>query len=562
MPNPDGICEELFVSGTEVWFRNWSVTADLGLRASGILQEDPESVRWGQTKDRFVVRTGINHSDFKYYIFRIPRFLTIFGEGVIPSVTREHTISPSTSTLGLVTVAGTITETRHNGQGTNAIFATAVSIANTAGCVASLTSFTLLVSPFNMREVDTGNGTNTFQLNSSALSVTSYGLDDDGALILFLTANLPSFTFSGTKSVFGQTGSCATLAQTQTDSAKTLTANPRSSETHLFVVRLVSSGDPGTVLFRTTASSPTVVTNNSTKATPFIHGLSEQRTLTGGPGGVGQCAPGVTCSGGGSGGPGGTALNVDLGSQNDSGFITRQDSLWDTSIPFLSDNEYGSPTTTVATFSLSISGGLYNDNGNNVQWETFAQRTEDTRTIAGTPWTYAVQRAYPTRLRERFLVVVRRSRSGSTAQVGLFYRTNLGWTTIQTFMDEPAGFIELRVMTANEDHTIWYVEADTSRVYLTALRANRTKEITGTTLAILRADRLRLLQGDLANPMDVLWKGEERAGQFVEAWETDGTPNLQFTSVGAGYPLSPLDPYARLVSLPPNLAPGPVIPVG
>ena len=37
MPNPDGIVEELFIAppigggNSEVWFRNWSVTANLGL---------------------------------------------------------------------------------------------------------------------------------------------------------------------------------------------------------------------------------------------------------------------------------------------------------------------------------------------------------------------------------------------------------------------------------------------------------------------------------------------------------------------------------------------------
>ena len=115
-------------------------------------------------------------------------------------------------------------------------------------------------------------------------------------------------------------------------------------------------------------------------------------------------------------------------------------------------------------------------------------------------------------------------------------------------------------MTANERHALWYVEATASTVYLTDLRTNRTKEVT-TNLARIRADRFRLIQGDLATPMDLLWEGAEPAGQFIDGWETDGTPTLTLVSAGAGYPLSPLDPYARLVALP-NGVSAPVLPEG
>ena len=105
---PEGVVEELFIANVpatgvkEVWFRNWSVTANLGLRAAGTLAENPESVVWGETSghDRFVVRTGTTPGTQKYYIFSIIRTGNdvVFGTGVIPTATLVRTENPALST--------------------------------------------------------------------------------------------------------------------------------------------------------------------------------------------------------------------------------------------------------------------------------------------------------------------------------------------------------------------------------------------------------------------------------------------------------------------------------
>ena len=114
---PDGIVEELFIAppigggDPEVWFRNWSVTTNLGLRAAGTLTEDPEAVAWGQTKDKFVVRTGTTAATQKYYLFHIPRTTSIFGAGVIPTIIHDRTVIPYTSTLVLCNWSATVSNT-------------------------------------------------------------------------------------------------------------------------------------------------------------------------------------------------------------------------------------------------------------------------------------------------------------------------------------------------------------------------------------------------------------------------------------------------------------------
>ena len=554
---PDGIVEELFIAppigggDPEVWFRNWSVTTNLGLRAAGTLTEDPEAVAWGQTKDKFVVRTGTTAATQKYYLFHIPRTTSIFGAGVIPTIIHDRTVIPYTSTLVLCNWSATVSNTSGLPAGHPQGAGYVVRTYTRADLPTATPVLSLGGGPFRQQveEAGTISGTVTLADILSNADAPTYGLDDSGALVLLVVGSIGTLTGAGTKSTFVATGACQTLALGQTDTSVTLTAPKRTAEFHLWVVRLAAGGIE-TVLFRSTPLN--VSTSQTNFATGTISVSTDDRVLeTPRPPPLNDIC-GSTVGGA---SPFDAALTIDLGTF-DVGFSALDDSFWDSSLPFITEEDY-TPTSAdtglgTATFTTRVGFFWGSD------WEY--KRTGTTRTwTLDDPFDYIVQRAYPLQLTApiNVLLVISRETSTST-QTGLFLKTDVGWKTIRDFIENPAGFVTLKVLTANERHALWYVDATTSTVYLTDLRSNRTKAVT-TNLSGFQAQRFRLIQGDVATPMDVLWQGEEPAGQFIDGWETDGTPTLT-TETGA-YPLSPLDPYARLVALPPGVTP-PVIPSG
>ena len=554
---PDGIVEELFIAppieggNPEVWFRNWSVCANLGLRLAGTLAEDPESVAWGQTKDKFVVRTGTTAATQKYYLFHIPRTSSIFGAGVIPTIIHDRTVTPYTSTLTLLDWSATVSNT----QGLPAGHPQGAGYVNRLYTRADLPTATPVLSlgggPFRQQVVDAGTITGTVTLADilSNADAPTYGLDDSGALVLLVVGPIGTLTGTGTKSTYVATGACQTLALGQTDIAVTLTAPKRSAESHLWIVRLAAGGIE-TVLFRSTPLN--VSTSQTNFATGTITVSTDDRVLeTPRPPPLNDIC-GSTVGGS---SPFDASLTIDLGTF-EVGFSALDDSFWDSSLPFITEEDY-TPTSAdtglgTATFTTRVGFFFGTD------WEY--KRTGTTRTwTLDDPWDYIVQAAYPLQLTApiNVLAVISRETASST-QTGLFLKTDVGWKTIRDFTENPAGFVTLKVLTANERHALWYVEATTSTVYLTDLRNNRTRAV-GTNLTQIRNYYFRLIAGDLASPMDVLWQGAEPAGQFLDGWETDGTPTL--TDTGEGFPLSPLDDYARLVALPNGVA-APVLPSG
>ena len=217
---PDGIVEELFIAppigggNPEVWFRNWSVTTNLGLRAAGTLAEDPESVAWGQTKDKFVVRTGTTAADQKYYLFHIPRTSSIFGEGVIPTIIHDRTVTPYTSTLALCNWSATVSNTAGLPAGHPQGSGYVVRMYTKANLPTATPVLTLEGGPFRQRVEDAGtiSGTVTLADILSNADAPNYGLDDSGALVLLVVGSIGTLTGTGTKSTYVVTGACQTLA--------------------------------------------------------------------------------------------------------------------------------------------------------------------------------------------------------------------------------------------------------------------------------------------------------------------------------------------------------------
>ena len=552
---PDGIVEELFIAPvpatgvSEVWFRNWSVVANLGLRAAGTLTEDPTLVAWGQTKDRFYVRTGSVPATYKYYIFRIPRSIgTIFGEGVIPSTTLERTKGPFISSdISVLALPYSVSSEAKGGD--TALFVS-VHQPLTSACVEGTRTFEFL-SVVQASQVDVATGTQNINLGSlissgSGVSVQA-ALDDSGNLILFLVAAVTSFTVAGTRTTeAANTSSCTPGLSATATSAITMSIVPRSDQGNLWIINTQTSAR-----IYTTAGGQLLTKRHSHLGVAV--NLMEHFTRS--PGHVLFCPPLDTCvktvTQGDAGGS--VALSQVLSAFDVSGTESRTDNLADTSVPYVDGVVEAAFSATVsAQPAIQFIGATYG-------YRFPYNRETWSESVA--PWTYSVERVYLLQATSpmRFLLTVKRTR-GSTAQHGLFYMSDTGltFTRIRDFTDDLAGFIALKVMTANERHALWYVEADSSTVYLTDIRTNRTRAV-GTNLTQLRNYRFRLLQGDLANPVDLLWQGAEPAGRFLEGWETDGTPTL--TDTGEGFPLSLLDPYSDLADLPNGIAP-PVIPAG
>ena len=551
---PEGIVEELFIAPvpatgvSEVWFRNWSVVANLGLRAAGTLAEDPESVVWGQTKDKFVVRTGIFPGEQTYYLFHIPRSIgTIFGDGVIPTVVLDRVLSPFNSALTLLVLNATKTSifhvqdvhvtTRWNAR----VFHTAACRPNgfNSGTVDSTSDLSTTTPTTGSVTVTLGN-----VLVDEAATTVTYGLNHAGDLVLLVNGSV-SISSGG------------------------LPVLPEGGR-HVFIIRFPGLLGTEEVLFRTTLAQKALTqTTRSTGLSPWnISANQKERYVI--PGGAVPCAGGLdletfpigalslgSTSGGGS--PI-TTIPFNTGIMIQTG-ISAQDVSPLANLPFITGNTY-TPASSDANQSASRGGSELIPNGPlatiQYAYEYTATWVERTWTLGGTV-TYSVLFAYPLQLTApiNFLLVVARV-TGGISQTGLFLKTDVGWKTIREFTENPAGFVTLKVMTANERHALWYVEANSSTVYLTDLKNNRTRAV-GTNLTQIRNYRFRLLQGDLANPVDLLWQGAEPAGRFLEGWETDGTPTL--TDTGEGFPLSLLDPYSDLADLPNGITP-PVIPVG
>lgn len=550
MPDATGIVEELFISGTEVWFRNWSVTADLGLRASGILAEDPTFVAWGQNKDKFYIRTGTTPATYKFYIFRIPRSLTIFGEGVIPSVTLVRTEGPFiSSTISVLTIPYSVSVNEQN----ESFLFTSAAVALTSACVESPATVEYLSTIAN-RKVQVATGTKTFnlgQLLSTGSDLSIQGaLNDNGDLILFLVATVSAFTVAGSRDAYSVNTLACTITAALSSTSVDLSVTPRS-QGNLWIINPQTS-----VRVYTTAGGSVSILSHALSS-PSLQVLEHFTQL---PGnilfcvGLDQCINRVIELS-----ALGTILTTNLGNLQNSGTESRVNNLM--SATFVEGTVEATFSAGTSALSSQFRGSGQYPPGANFFGYVFPYNRA-TWVEGGTPWTYSVERVYALQATSpmRFLLTVRRRRTGSTDQHGLFYmsETGLTFTRIRDFTDDVAGFVALKVMTANEVHALWYIEATTSTLYLSDLKTNRTKSV-GTNLAGLQAHRFRLIAGDRATPTDVLWMGAEPAGRFLDGWEPDGVPTL--TDTGAGFPLSWLDPYGRLVSLPPGITP-PVLPVG
>lgn len=101
-----GIVEELYISGNEVIFRNYSVNAFLSLGLTA-----PVSVKWGVKDNHFFVQTG-SGATAKFYIYTLDRAAegAIYQPGIIPTATLVKTLP--LSALNVTVCTATFNYTR------------------------------------------------------------------------------------------------------------------------------------------------------------------------------------------------------------------------------------------------------------------------------------------------------------------------------------------------------------------------------------------------------------------------------------------------------------------
>ena len=227
--NVSGVVEELFIAPrvdepnigvVDVWFRNYSVCAPLGIRS--LLNADPESVVWAEdTKDAFCVRTGTNPATQQYYTFTIPRDpVFMFPPGAVPAPTQVGlAVTPGSSSL----VLGTIVRDFELSQAEQAVaYLTAGAFqANTCNVLGATGSVAQQLNT-NYSKVGTSTQSLTLAnvLTAATVLAVRYGLDTFRELVLFIVAKLPAAfstnSFAGRETIDGatSTANCAGFTPT------------------------------------------------------------------------------------------------------------------------------------------------------------------------------------------------------------------------------------------------------------------------------------------------------------------------------------------------------------
>ncbi len=549
-----GILEELFISGApgskQVYFRNYSVVASLGLSGDWG-GEQPQSVVWGTSHDRFVVRTGSTPATQKYYHYSIARALnTVFDPGVIPSAILVRTETPGTSTLAMfpvaISVSTTDTETWRSVKARTDGHLTPEVPPVACDGVVDAQAITL-----NYEDSIVISGTTTYtptlaQILATASASVAYAVNANGELLLLVIGNVPSGSITnGTKVQTKQTlvvGGCDAATFDNSSVAASVSLVPRAAETHVWLVNFTV----GSVLFRTAQTSGSLTRLSHTKHFQvFELGNFLEKRVVGTTDGV-VCPPPADRCDFLTGTVTGTVLDTSFGVVRQSGTETLQDSLVDTALLYVTGAVNYAPTLADAnTINQALGGGTIGTGGGAASY-FYRNSFTDRVWSLDTPFTYSIVAAYfvDTAAPIKFLLVVQR-KQGATTQRGLFLldQTRLLYRAIGAFRASTT----LRVLTCNKRHAIWI---DGTTAYLTALyRGLNGQSVTIGTDAQAIAAKFRLL-----DPRALFDAREtvriEPAGFFPDAYEADDTPNLVIAADGSMPIRGDLIPFEKLQVVP------------
>lgn len=490
----------------DVWFRNYSVVANLKIRSA--MGADPESVAWGPDGTKFVVRAGPAGvpSSMKYHVFGLNRKAdTALQPKKIPKATLLRTESPAQSALVLYQASVTLSTKT---QSLTVVTLTNAHLSLSTDGTFCITNIDGLSVPFSVTTgtEDHGSAVQAITLGTimaSGSPVVRYGLNAAGDLILLVvgtpvaqdiaggvrdTVTMPAELWPFTH--------CDHPPVTSTTVPTTLTLFPRSGERHLWVVNHTA----GTVLYRSTASAPVLNLTSFGAGNAVLaanHVIITPAAL---------CSP-VTIDGCGyalppGGNPPGTIFfDVNYG-VHDNGFKVLQDTLWDPAVPFLSEFNY-SPTfaDTADRVPLLVVAGPNDGSAEYDRVGTQRQWTLDN------PFTYAILDVFLVSADTpvKFLVVVQRQRVNGTARAnGLFLLDASGsmFKQLQPFIAEAPNFFDLTVFSTDAAHALWALRFNDgvnflpSQIFISDLATGASAQV-GTTFATFQSENFRALAPDL-----------------------------------------------------------------
>lgn len=539
-----GIVEELFIANNPatglpgVWFRNWSVTAEILPRSA--FSAAPKSVKWSPNKNRFVVQIGTTPANFQYLIYDMPRDVEhIFGSGVIPSTSLARTESPATlSALTVISVTRSVTRaTSANAvQGTTNENIIDVDPGVSVSCVMSITSFTKdVLHPETLDDTASDNYAKTLAdiLASASAVVEDFALDTTGNFLLFASDKIPdaASVISGFRTqTYVRLASCkpegglGSSADTSAFSAAVTTMisaiAPRANERHAWLARL--NGVALREIRWATALSalPLSEVGGLSALNPLANPVHWKHiNLTGDAACVGSPADkGSFCL------AIGLSTSPTFATQADPvivGTTSVADSAW-RSFAFVSANaktfSLGAVSTVSTPFEIGFITGVNPPRGNLVYVQSIQASTVD-------PFnTYSLHHAYILKAETPvlFLIVVKQTHTVNPTKYGLFLMNDNGATykVIQDFTQ----VTNMAVITANQHHVIWYTTTagvDTFQLTALNLHLNGVTAPIGATTALEHNQRYRLLDGD------ILFDGlDPGSGFFISAWTADGYPTL------------------------------------
>jgi len=552
-----GILEELFIAGApgskQVYFRNYSVTASLGLSGDwGGAQ--PESVVWGVNHDRFVVRTGTTTATQKYFQYSIARALnSVFDPGVIPSPILVRTDTPYTSLLALFTspIAVSVTDTEDWRTVKTQSNGHLVPEVPPVACDGVVDTLAITVNYADSIVISgTVSYTPTLTTVLAGAATVQYALNANNELILLVIGPVPSSAITnGTKVQTKQllvVGDCANATFDNTNVAASVSSLVPRNEQHCWLVNFTV----GSVLFRTAKGTGSLTKLTHTKHfQPFEQGNFLDLRIVGTTDVV-VCPPPADRCDFLTGTITGTVLDTSFGVIQQSGTETLLNSLVDTAVPYVTGAvDYVPTTADTLTSSSPIGGGTIGVGGvpaNYVYKATYTTRAWS----LNTPFTYSVLAAYfvDTAAPMKFLLMVQRT-GGTATERGLFLfdQTRLVFRTVAAFRASTT----LRVLTCNKRHAIWI---DGTNAYLTALYRglNGQSLLIGTDTQAI-TPRFRLL-----DPRALFDAKEtvaiDPAGFFPDAYEADDTPTLVIAADGSMPIRGDLIPFEKLAIVPAGIA--------
>lgn len=551
---PIGIVEELFIATdpttglNEVWYRNSNVTQSLVIRS--LLNANPESVNWGTWKSEFVVRTGTLATAQQYYTFNLIRVgLTSGADGIGPTAVAhlKRTETPYTSTLPLLMLSARVTVRRDNNYHINSS-----ATYTLPGGIPTYQDGSSSAVQGNREAIGTGSrSVSLLNLIVLGATISSYGLDAVGDLILAVRGTIPDVTINDVPRVSTSPGpasgsltECASITTTTNDTV-TLTSAFKN-DTHLWVInhtRLL-------ILMRTTKATPHYESESFDTPAATITGIGAWVIDAPPPLGASGCDSHAQTLAS-SGTPGSTFSQI---MRKRSGTtVLKNDAPWvhfsfiDTPLehdfqPTDSDAAGGAEFVTPygAAFSWFANGTL---------------RTSP-YTDAANVWRYTVSGVWLLSLYRPMKVVcwIRRTK-GSDREDGLFVWSEATerFTAIYAFTAATAASDALATLTGNFRDIIWELDRSSDAAYLQDLETNHQVGM-GTNLTTLRDHYFKML--DFRFLYRAAGDQPTTPGYFVSAWNVGGDPvELNMANPAA---VSALTPYASLAALPSGVA-APVI---